>query len=103
MNPFSCAVFLDSADRVQWHHSTFAAWCRNDGAYKTKARPYMSWNAELLGPVNKDLARAWQLFDDGVSTANENCFTALIALVDGIGKDLAGKRLRSYHAPFELD
>lgn len=63
----------------------------------------MSWNAELLGPVNKDLARAWRLFDDGVSTANENCFTALVALVDGIGEDLAGKRLRSYHAPFELD
>ena len=63
----------------------------------------MSWNAELLGPVSKDLARAWQMFDDGVATANDNCFTALVTLVDGIGEDLAGKRLRSYHAPFGLD
>ena len=87
---------------MKWHSSTFAAWCRNDGAHKTKARSYTSWNAELLGPVTKDLARAWQLFDDGVATANENCFTSLVALVDGIGEDLAGKRLRSYHTPFAL-
>ena len=25
----------------------------------------------------------------------DNCFTALVGLVDGIGEDLAGKRLRT--------
>lgn len=52
----------------------------------------MDWNAEILGPVIKDLTKAWQLFDDGVATAKENCFTALVGLVDGIGEDLACKR-----------
>ncbi|KAM0805279.1 hypothetical protein BDR22DRAFT_969026 [Usnea florida] len=83
------SVLLFEKWSKEWHSSTFAAWCRNDGAHKTKARSYMSWNAELLGPVTKDLTRAWQLFDDGVAIANENCFMALVAFVDGIGEDLA--------------
>ncbi len=37
---------------------------------------------------------AWQLFDDQIAIAKENCFTALVRLVDCIGKDLAGRLLQ---------
>lgn len=50
--------------------------------------------------MTKDLTKAWQLFDDGVAIAKENCFKALVGLVDGIGEDLAGKMLHPHHTSF---
>ena len=51
--------------------------------------------------MTKDLTKAWQLFDDGAATAKENCFTALVGLMDGIREDLAGKRLYPDHTPLD--
>lgn len=51
--------------------------------------------------MTSDLTPAWQLFDDQVLIAKENCFTALVALVDSIGEDLAGKWLYPYRTPFD--
>lgn len=47
--------------------------------------------------MSKDLTTAWQIFDDEIATAKEDCFAALVGLVDGIGEDLAGKRLHPNH------
>ena len=49
----------------------------------------------------EDLTPAWQLFDDQVHAAKENCFTSLAALVDDIAEDLAGKRLHPLHTSFD--
>ena len=56
-----------------------------------------------MGPVTKDLTAAWQKFDDGATTAREDCFMALVGLVDGIGDDLAGMRLHFIHPLINLD
>ena len=52
-----------------------------------------------MGPVTEDLTIAWQNFDDQTTTARKDCFTALVGLVDGIGKDLAGKWLHAMILP----
>ena len=44
------------------------------------------------------MTTAWQVFDERVVAAKEGCFTALVGLVDGIGEDLAGKRLHRQHS-----
>lgn len=43
----------------QWHHSTYAAWCRNYGTHQTAKQSYRCWNEEILGPGSDQLSIRW--------------------------------------------
>jgi hypothetical protein len=30
----------------QWHHLTYAAWCRHNGTHETQKQPYRCWNED---------------------------------------------------------
>ncbi|KAL2145862.1 hypothetical protein VTI28DRAFT_5944 [Corynascus sepedonium] len=42
-----------------WHHSTYAAFCRQYGTYTTAAVGYHCWNEEAMKIMNGDLAHPW--------------------------------------------
>jgi hypothetical protein len=52
----------------------------------------VSWNAELLAPVAKDLAKAWRVFDIALEEEKGNCLSALLGSIDSIRDDLRGGR-----------
>ncbi|KAJ5646831.1 hypothetical protein N7490_003203 [Penicillium lividum] len=44
-----------------WHHSTYAAFCRNNGTYSTKAAGgFHCWNDELVQKPRQDLSPGWE-------------------------------------------
>ncbi|KAL6232076.1 hypothetical protein BDW75DRAFT_233104 [Aspergillus navahoensis] len=53
-----------SRDWATWHHSTYAAWCRNNGTYQTPKQPYRCWNEEVLGVGSTQLAAEWDTILD---------------------------------------
>ncbi|KAL4811959.1 hypothetical protein BDW67DRAFT_136200 [Aspergillus spinulosporus] len=53
-----------SRDWATWHHSTYAAWCRNNGTYETPKQPYRCWNEEVLGRASTQLSAAWETILD---------------------------------------
>ena len=79
---------------MQWHPRTFEAFCRHDGAWETGKQPFCNWNSEMLKLVVKDLDIAWENFDEALSNCIEKFYSALIALLENIRADLAGKRLQ---------
>ncbi|KAL2864222.1 uncharacterized protein BJX67DRAFT_374065 [Aspergillus lucknowensis] len=48
-----------SRDWAGWHHSTYAAWCRNYGTHATAKQPYRCWNEEILGRGVVQLSNGW--------------------------------------------
>ena len=80
--------------RYKWNANTFAAWCRNKGAYKTKTRGYYNWNAEFLEPVIKDVTEVWHSFHEDLITSREKCISILAGMVDSIPEDLKGEQLK---------
>ncbi|KAL2829504.1 hypothetical protein BDW59DRAFT_142167 [Aspergillus cavernicola] len=53
-----------SRDWAIWHHSTYAAWCRHNGTYQTKAQAYRCWNEEVLGLGRIQLPARWDTMLD---------------------------------------
>ncbi|KAL4923819.1 uncharacterized protein BDV17DRAFT_276077 [Aspergillus undulatus] len=53
-----------SRDWATWHHSTYAAWCRNNGTYQTKTKSYRCWNEEILGLGSTRLSAEWDTILD---------------------------------------
>ncbi|KAF5862014.1 hypothetical protein ETB97_012252 [Aspergillus alliaceus] len=50
-----------------WHHSTYAAFCRNYGTHSTRAaRGYHCWNDELLKGMQTDLEERWVSIEEWV-------------------------------------
>ncbi|KAL6408246.1 hypothetical protein AUP68_08100 [Ilyonectria robusta] len=43
-----------------WHHSSYAAFCRQFGNYCTPAAGKHNWNEEAIGGMVKDLKRPWK-------------------------------------------
>ncbi|GFG18592.1 hypothetical protein IFM61606_00016 [Aspergillus udagawae] len=43
----------------QWHHSTYAAWCRKNGTHQTAKQEYRCWNEEILGQGSDQLSTRW--------------------------------------------
>ncbi|GFG16305.1 hypothetical protein IFM61392_09436 [Aspergillus lentulus] len=48
-----------SREWATWHHSTYAAWCRNYGTHQTAKQSYRCWNEEILGPGSDQLSIRW--------------------------------------------
>ena len=79
------------ADNIdQWHSATFNAWVRNDGAHKSKAKGYYSWNSELVEPVACKMGNAWLSFDKSIEEGKEKYFSSLIQLLEAIRETLKG-------------
>ena len=78
----------------EWHFATIRAWCRHNGSYCTQKQEQLSWNSEFLEPVNKNLGKVWEDFDQVLEEEKENCLNILIASVDQIRDGLKGQRRR---------
>ncbi|PYH72821.1 uncharacterized protein BO88DRAFT_358796 [Aspergillus vadensis CBS 113365] len=52
-------IFVPDFGYLQWHHMTYAAFCRNYGTYETAKQPYRCWNEEILGSGIDQLSLAW--------------------------------------------
>ncbi|GLA84422.1 hypothetical protein AtubIFM56815_008635 [Aspergillus tubingensis] len=48
-----------SLEWANWHHMTYAAFCRNYGTYETAKQPRRCWNEEILGSGIDQLSLAW--------------------------------------------
>ncbi|KAL5001750.1 hypothetical protein BDV10DRAFT_182315 [Aspergillus recurvatus] len=60
-----------SRDWATWHHSTYAAWCRNNGTYQTPKQPYRCWNEEVLGLGSTQLSAEWDTILDVLETQKD--------------------------------
>ncbi|MCJ1245077.1 hypothetical protein MMC30_002278 [Trapelia coarctata] len=58
-----------------YHWATYAAFCRNNGIYATKAQPFTNWNQNMLEVMNKTMTPQWTTFEN---TIGEKC-TSLAA------------------------
>lgn len=56
------------ADLFQWHHSTYAAFCRNYGTHSTRNAGSHCWNTELLEGTKADLEESWSSLEDWILT-----------------------------------
>jgi Dynamin family len=51
-----CTAALNKAEaHSKWHNSSYAAWCRHSGEYKTKSRGYINWNDEMIQKLRMEL------------------------------------------------
>ncbi|MCJ1415401.1 hypothetical protein MMC32_001733 [Xylographa parallela] len=76
---------------AQYHHATYAAWCRNHGDYHKKVEGRTPWNATLVEPVMKDLYKFWTAFDTIAEVASEKCLSSLNNLLDTVVADIKGR------------
>ena len=72
------------------HPRSFTAWCRHDGAHKTKKYPHRDWNDELVEPVRKIVGRIFPAFVDELQRCKDDLLERLVLLLDGIRNDLKG-------------
>ncbi|KAL4772902.1 hypothetical protein BDW60DRAFT_186096 [Aspergillus nidulans var. acristatus] len=73
-----------SRDWATWHHSTYAAWCRNNGTYETPKQPYRCWNEEVLGRASTQLSAAWETILDILEGEKNEIDEELSRLFQGI-------------------
>ncbi|MCJ1433884.1 hypothetical protein MMC27_003249 [Xylographa pallens] len=73
---------------AEYHHTTYAAWCRNQGDYHKKVEGRTPWNATLLEPVMKDLYKFWTDFDTTAKDASEKFLSSLNNLLDTVVADI---------------
>lgn len=52
----------------QFHHSSYAAFCRNYGDYATRAERYRCWNEEAISSMRSDMSGLWDTFITDVDT-----------------------------------
>ncbi|MCJ1387007.1 hypothetical protein MMC17_010136 [Xylographa soralifera] len=51
-----------------WHHATYAAWCRNNGIYETRAKGYTNWNQDMLAKMNSVMNDEWAQLDTEIDS-----------------------------------
>ncbi|KAI1326118.1 hypothetical protein F5Y16DRAFT_375824 [Xylariaceae sp. FL0255] len=65
-----------------WHHSSYAAFCRNYGDHTTPKQGSRNWNGEMIQKMASDLNIPWRLFCIDISTCNDDAVTKVEALFD---------------------
>ncbi|KAL4757106.1 uncharacterized protein BDW70DRAFT_143918 [Aspergillus foveolatus] len=73
-----------SRDWSTWHHSTYAAWCRNNGTYQTPKQAYRCWNEEVLGRGRIQLSAAWDTILDILEGEKDEVAEEVSRLFQGI-------------------
>ncbi|KAH7132060.1 hypothetical protein B0J11DRAFT_548073 [Dendryphion nanum] len=54
-----------------WHHSSYAAWCRNYGTHYTKACRHRCWNSEAVAEMKNGSSNMWDVFIAAAETYND--------------------------------
>ncbi|KAI0431968.1 hypothetical protein F5Y09DRAFT_303069 [Xylaria sp. FL1042] len=54
-----------------WHHSSYAAFCRNYGIYRTEAAGRWNWNEEIIGEMTNDLNPPWEQLQTSLDRQGE--------------------------------
>ncbi|KAL5050864.1 hypothetical protein BDW71DRAFT_107560 [Aspergillus fruticulosus] len=67
-----------------WHHTTYAAWCRNNGTYQTPKQPYRCWNEEVLGLGSTQLSAGWDTILDILEEQKDEIDEEISRLFHGI-------------------
>jgi hypothetical protein len=52
----------------QWHHSSYAAFCRNYGDHHTNAIGSCCWNEEAITTMKVDMSDRWETFKGDVDS-----------------------------------
>ncbi|GKZ47440.1 hypothetical protein AbraIFM66951_010806 [Aspergillus brasiliensis] len=81
-----------SLEWATWHHSTYAAFCRNHGTYATPKQPYRCWNEEILGPGIEQLSRAWETMLDWLQEHGKNLEDELTSVFQGLHDSIYEQR-----------
>lgn len=75
---------------IQWHHSTYAAFCRHYGTHKTANQLYRCWNDEILQEAREELQPKWDGIVDWIQEqtavlreATANAFQSVCKLLHG--------------------
>ncbi|KAK7964343.1 hypothetical protein PG988_011317 [Apiospora saccharicola] len=86
-NRFKSCIYNPSRDKIPswsehateaswewtgWHHSTYSAFCRNYGNYRTAAAGYHDWNEEAMTAMVKDLTPLWSQLCGSVEDSHEH-------------------------------
>ncbi|KAI1339281.1 hypothetical protein F5Y15DRAFT_423997 [Xylariaceae sp. FL0016] len=71
-----------SYDWNGWHHSTYAAFCRQNGDYCTLAVGARNWNEEAIEAMSNDLAAPWQQLASHIEDHNERLTRVVNDIID---------------------
>ncbi|KAI1815628.1 hypothetical protein GGS20DRAFT_322793 [Poronia punctata] len=80
VNRWGSAAIAASIDWSGWHHSTYAAFCRNFGTHYTAAVKHRNWNQEIIQAMSADLDRPWQTVQERLNMKN----ASIIELIDNL-------------------
>ncbi|KAJ5263281.1 hypothetical protein N7478_010886 [Penicillium angulare] len=70
--PWTNQAVQVSQEWATWHHSTYAAYCRQSGTYSTKAQRDRSWNDELISRPRSQLIPQWNMIKDWLQSQSDN-------------------------------
>lgn len=68
---WSAASGEASEEWMGWHHSSYAAWCRNYGTHYTKACRHRCWNSEAVAEMKNGSSNMWDVFIAAAETYND--------------------------------
>jgi hypothetical protein len=83
------------ANIMQWHHSSYAAFCSKLGEHSTDARKDLCWNAEAIEHMATDLPTVWSSFVLDLDTEIQRINTAAIETYARIGSAASAAADRS--------
>jgi hypothetical protein len=71
-----------SADWNSWHHSSYAAFCRNRGCHSTATIGWRDWNEEMIHSMVNDLSPLWSGFESFLEKHKDNLRTDTEAQIE---------------------
>jgi hypothetical protein len=71
-----------SADWNSWHHSSYAAFCRNRGCHSTATIGWRDWNEEIIHSMVNDLSPLWSGLESFLEKHKDNLRTDTEAQIE---------------------
>lgn len=66
-----------------WFHPTYSAFCRNYGAYDSKAVGYHDWNEEAMVAMTQDLEDPWSALYQSISALGDETMSTISDALEG--------------------
>ncbi|ETS82271.1 hypothetical protein PFICI_07273 [Pestalotiopsis fici W106-1] len=82
------AALNASEDWAGWHHSSYAAFCRNHGAHCTPAVGARNWNEELSEAMVSDLGQPWSRLVNNIKGKQKNMTNRVSQMTDRVTEDI---------------
>ena len=73
-----------------------------DGVHETRAKPFASWNAQLIEPVVDDLTQEFARYDTAMDKLAKESSMNLCQLIDKISDNIKGE-LITHRLPFDVN